>query len=286
MSLVLMSGPLRLDIDPLIGGCVRALDWHGISILRPAPDKDDAQPLETGAFPMIPFNGRIANARFNYNGRNYQLEPNFAPEPHAIHGYGWQSKWQIAACDATTARLRHVSDGEQWPWAYEAYQLFQIGPAEVRLTLVLTNKSEAPMPAGIGWHPYFPREDAQIQADTHTVWLCDEDMIPAPPVLVTPHFDLTRTRPVSLLNMDHIFGVGSTVQHLSWPDRIVTLSSDPVFSKLVVYVPPGEDYFCVEPISHAPNALNSTLPTEQTGLIVLQPGQTLSGTIRINLQAF
>ncbi|MEM9224936.1 MAG: aldose 1-epimerase [Pseudomonadota bacterium] len=285
MSLVLKSGPMMLDLDPHIGGSVRQLSWRGIPILRPAPKDDDISPLDCGAFTMVPFSGRIADGLIDFHGTRHQIPPNFPPEPHAIHGFGWQSRWQIVACDAVSARLRHTPPEGAWPWEYEAQQLFRVTPEELRLTLFLVNKSDMPMPAGFGWHPYFPRENASLQADTHMVWLSEENMIPSPPVLVTPHFDLTRTRPVRELNMDNAFSIGSTVQHMTWPDRVVTLSSDPDFTKLIVYVPPGETYFCVEPATHAPNAINSDLPASQTGLIVLKPRQALSATIRLTVSA-
>ncbi len=283
MSLNLSCGPLSLDIEPNLGGSVVRFERNGVPILRATPRGDELTALQASAFPMTPFAGRILNGQFSFAGEAVQLPRNFPPEPHAIHGFGWQTGWQIAACDKTTATLRHRYEGDDWPWQYESLQRFGVTHDELRLTMSITNRSDRDMPAGLGWHPYFPRKDANIQADTHTVWRTDDNLVPAPPILVTPHFDLSRTRPVDLLDFDHAFGVGSTVQHLTWPDRTVTMSSDPLFSKLIVFTPPGEDYFCVEPASHAPDAVNSSLPPEQTGLKILKPGKTLSGTIRLTI---
>jgi aldose 1-epimerase len=46
-----------------------------------------------------------------------------------------------------------------------------------------------------------------------------------------------------------------------------------------VLVPPDVDWFCVEPVSHATNAVN--LGRDDAGLVVLDPGQTLAGTMDI-----
>ena len=50
-----------------------------------------------------------------------------------------------------------------------------------------------------------------------------------------------------------------------------------MFGHLVVYTPPSRDNIAIEPISHANNAVNMTDSYNDTGLVVLQPGETLSG---------
>jgi aldose 1-epimerase len=54
--------------------------------------------------------------------------------------------------------------------------------------------------------------------------------------------------------------------------------------RLVVYVPPGQDFFCVEPLSHVPDALNRPAGME-TGLQVLGPGETWTETVRLIVSA-
>jgi aldose 1-epimerase len=49
---------------------------------------------------------------------------------------------------------------------------------------------------------------------------------------------------------------------------------------LVIYVPPGQDFFCIEPVSHVNDGFNLLdRGVEDTGVHVLTPGQTLAGTI-------
>ena len=45
---------------------------------------------------MLPFCSRIHNGRFRYGDRDVSLAPNFPPEPHAIHGFGWQGLWRLS----------------------------------------------------------------------------------------------------------------------------------------------------------------------------------------------
>ena len=57
-----------------------------------------------------------------------------------------------------------------------------------------------------------------------------------------------------------------------WPERRlqVALEASQPFRHLVIYVPPGRDFFCVEPVSHA-NGL--------VGLSPVGPGATLEGEV-------
>ena len=70
---------------------------------------------------------------------------------------------------------------------------------------------------------------------------------------------------------------------ISWSDRGVraTLEASDEFRHLVVYTPPSEDYFCVEPTSHAPDAVNSALPAKLTGYRELLPGESFTATIEL-----
>ncbi len=277
MSVTLQSGRLRLELAPELGGSVLRFTRDGRNLLRPAPVSisPDWSATQFAAFPLVPFCGRIQNATFSGDGQNVHLPRNLPPEPHAIHGFGWQNAWTVTDASATQASLRHTTDGTVWPWRYSAQQDFSLTPGGLTLTLSLSNHSQTPMPAGFGWHPYFPRADARLCASTVQAWS------PTTPAPVPAADDLSRARLVADLDMDCAFDIAVPMQTLTWPDLTLTLKSDPVFGKLVVYVPPGEDYFCVEPVSHAPGAINSDLPPARTGLRYLKPDQTLSGTIEL-----
>jgi aldose 1-epimerase len=54
-----------------------------------------------------------------------------------------------------------------------------------------------------------------------------------------------------------------------------------VFRQVQVFTPSWADFFCVEPVSHVPDALNHTdLPADQA-MHVLEPNETLGGTVRL-----
>ena len=87
------------------------------------------------------------------------------------------------------------------------------------------------------------------------------------------------------LDLDNCFDTEPGPYKLVWPDREVAIIPDRNFTKAIIYVPPGEDYFCVEPVTHAPNAINSPLPQLQTGLQWLEAGDCLQARIEMRIQA-
>jgi aldose 1-epimerase len=165
--LAIRRADTELILSPAIGGSVVSFRVAGADILRSGSPAaiEGRNPLGLAAFPLFPFSGRIANARFGHGGREIMLHPNFPPEPHAIHGQAWRKVWRVTECGEDTARLVFEHDGRDWPWAYRAEQRFSVAKHAFALSLSLTNMAPASMPAGMGWHPYFPREDARLSAD-------------------------------------------------------------------------------------------------------------------------
>jgi aldose 1-epimerase len=246
----------------------------------PSSDQWDAR--DFAAFPMVPFVGRIDQGQFVFQGQSITLPANMPPEPHAIHGFGWQSAWEVERVSDAETTLMHKHDGDLWPWSYEARQQFKLTDTGLSLTLSLTNTSQSPMPAGFGWHPYFPKSGASLTAPVLRSWT-GRHMAPEA-AAIDPQTDLRHTRTVADLALDTAFDVSANPVEMEWPDHRLIIRSDPVFSKLTVFTPADEPSFCVEPITHAPNALNMSLSSQETGLQVLEPNQTLTGTIRIDVE--
>lgn len=285
-----------VDFTPALGGSVKSCTYQGEPILRPSTGTDDAR--STAAFPMVPFIGRITKGQFQFQGTAFTLPPNMPPEPHAIHGHGWQSAWDLSTGSPTSihstsegyAQLTHSHTGATgWPWPYTATQRFSARANTLTLAMSLTNDSERDMPAGLGWHPYFPKDDAEIGADISHVWAgATGQIIGDRPGPLTPETDLRIPRKASDLTLDHCFSAGDEGAKLVWPSRGLSLhmSASAALRHLTVYIPHGENYICVEPVSHAPDALNSALPANVTGLQILKPSQTLSAEITLKVERF
>ncbi len=285
MTIDICNGSLSLGLAPAVGGSVSYLRFGDRDILRPATRSGNNPPnvLQSSAFPMLPFTGRITDGQFQFAGKAITLPANMPPEPHAIHGFGWQSRWVVIEQTANWVEISHTGGGNAWPWPYMATQRFELSKTALSLGLTLTNIGTLPMPAGFGWHPYFPRQSAVLTTPTKRVWPLQADMTPLAPIPVDQKRDLSGGRMVDDLVLDDVFEGGTGPHTIRWPDLTLSMTADPVFGKLVVFVPSGGDYFCVEPATQTPDAVNSDLPHSLTGLHVLAPDETLVGTIKLSI---
>src|SRR5215831_9266065 len=109
-SVTLRRGDWTLALCPDVGGALAALTHRAEPVLR-ASRADVSAPLDTACFPLVPYANRIANGRFSYRGRSWQLPKNFGAHPHALHGVGWLSQWRMLERDSAAVVLEHRHDG-------------------------------------------------------------------------------------------------------------------------------------------------------------------------------
>jgi aldose 1-epimerase len=215
-----------------------------------------------GSFPMVPYAGRVRDGRFEFRGRRWDL-PMHLP-PHAIHGTVLDRIW-VALDDGTiTTEL-----GPDWPFAGRAIQRFDLQAG--RLTSRLELHADEPMPASLGWHPWFLRrprpatDDAidgpapgelDLALDAGAMYRRDDEgittgdlIVPPPPGPWDDCFTDLRRAPV-----------------LRWPG-FLELTIESACPSWVVYTVPTEA-LCVEPQTAPPDALNS-------GPALVEPGRPL-----------
>ncbi len=286
--ITLRSADTALSLAPAAGGSIarywltrgeRTIDW-----LRPAPADSGRNPLVMGSFPLVPYSGRIRDGRFAFGRRRVTLPLNFLPEKHSIHGQSWQMPWKVLREDPTHAELEYEYAAGAWPWTYRARQSFTLEGDNLLLGMTLTNESKSPMPAGFGPHPYFRRTpQAKLTAGIQKVWLNDREVMPTELVVPPAERDLRRGIAVDGIAMDNCFAGWdgmATIEWPEWPAQLV-MRAEPPLRFLVVYTPPGADFFCVEPVSHCADAVNyATAGRTDTGLQVLEPGDTLAATVQ------
>jgi aldose 1-epimerase len=276
----LSSGPARCQIAPGAGGALAGFWWEKdgrrIDWLRPASPaavaRGDAG--EMASFPLVPYGSRIRRARFQFCGHEVTETP--GDGPHALHGHGWRRSWTVAERAEDRLVLEYEHPAAAWPWSYRARQRFALTPEALEITLELENRSEALMPAGLGFHPFFPRTpETTIAARTSGVWFTDAELLPTQHAAVPAGWDISGGRRVADLALDNVFTgwVGDAV--VTWPERGARLhlgATQPLMSFLVLYTPRGRDFFCVEPASHVTDAINLAREgVAETGLRVLAP---------------
>lgn len=248
-------------------------------ILRPTLPQGDIQ-AKPASFPLIPYSNRIKQGRFDFAGTTYSLPLNFGDHPHSIHGVGWQALWQVKQQTANSIVLELNYEGDGWPFAFYSTQTFSLEDTHLRHELSITNTSSTPMPAGLGMHPYFPRhQQACLTADVTHVWLTDDTCLPTERTPCPDNWKLHAGAEVEQLLCDNQFELWNGVARIEWPqDKMaVDVSASEDLNRLVVYAPDGEDFFCIEPVSHMTDAFNQTANGKsqaETGMRVLEPSET------------
>lgn len=297
VSLHIQSDRLRLEINPEVGASPAAFEakitGQWVPIMRPTPRPLPDKSSNYSSFTLAPYSNRIRAARFIFE-KEYQLEPN-TPQGNAQHGDVRNRPWKVAQFDPNilTCSLdsRDFPDFN-WPWTVQMRKTYRVEDNHLDTLLELTNASGRPMPAGLGLHPYFVRDllgagDVLMQFQARGYYQTDETLIPSSGMTpLPPDLDFSSPRKLGGQKIDTVFGGWDGKASLEWLETGVrmTIQADPVFEHLVVFTAP-DGTLALEPVTNATDGFNLMARGIQgTGVVVLEPGESLRGSVRINLE--
>jgi len=109
------------------------------------------------------------------------------------------------------------------------------------------------MPVGTGIHPYFIRmPGSAVAINSTTVWSNDESGLAIELAHDGRFYDGAMVPVARLEGCDNFFpSIGDAL--IATPDGVVRLQGSDT-AGFHIYAPAEENFFCVEPVSHAPNA--------------------------------
>jgi aldose 1-epimerase len=281
--LTLRAGEDSCELHAEIGGSIGSWIVRGQPMMRTASSRSIAagDPYGMASFPLVPFSNRIGNANFPWLGRSVFLKANFPPEPHAIHGVGFERAWRVESRTPDTAVLifRHAPDAS-WPWAFEARQRIIIDDRLLTLQLSARNLESHPQPLAFGHHPYFPMAGASLRFDASEVWLKDDAGLPRATIAPSGDFDFSRAVEVERRALDHCYSGWRRSAQISWSGQPWTLevAASATLPAAVLYIRSGSDAFCFEPVPHLNNSLN--LMGREPSIPAIAPGESFEASIR------
>lgn len=274
----LEHGDWQVDVCASLGGALTRVKWRGRPVLRDCGDEPVAarNVRRAACYPLVPYSNRIGYARFDCNGHAHTLRANFPGEPHAMHGFGWQREWRIAALEPARAVLRLDHDGDaDWPYACAIEQRIDVAHDALSLELVLTNVDARPAPAGLGWHPYFPlTAHTRLRTEWRHVLLTAPDRLPADVARVPDTWRFDDGRSLADVQVDHCFTGWQGNATIVQPDyrlELVALGTPAV----VLFRPPDAGFFALEPVSHSNNVLQFGDVPGTVPMRILAPGASL-----------
>lgn len=281
--ITLSSTSLRCEIKPELGGCIAGLWLGDIPVLRSTPASALVSVRLAGSYPLVPFSNRVGHATLKWQGTSHPLVQNNGPEPHAIHGLGWQRPWQVLDQDDQLLMLacEHRAD-VSWPFAFDASQTFRLSGNTLELTLSMTNQASTPAPAGLGWHPYFvKRSRSHIAFEAAGRWEMSDEKLPT-------HRQPSRglDTDCASLDVDHCFDGWRGAVLLQ--DELLRTRITSSLDRLVVFTNGTRDFVAIEPVSHVNNAINLMQAgagrAEDLGVRVLAPGESMSVQMSIQVE--
>jgi aldose 1-epimerase len=278
----------HLAVAPRAGGGIARLDWRGHPILRPSLSGavTARDPLGLSCFPMTPYVSRITDGVFTWGNVTTSIAPNMAGGAHPLHGIGWRKPWEIVAQSENGMSLELAHEGDaDWPWAFVTRQHFALHPNHVEHVLEVVSTDSRPFPSSLGPHPYFNAKDATITFGAEALWEISGESLPThkarPPVVDAIGAGVAA----SSLDLDHCFEGWDGRATIKWPDYQLRLEAacalDGVAypcTRLQLYTPRGEDFFCLEPVTA--RCVVFTQPDPSKHGVVELGRQTLSITTR------
>lgn len=305
---ILHSRELEVTLLPRLGNNVIRM-WDHVQqrdVLR-GPDESDLdfylqKPYHFGIPLLIP-PGRIRKGQFTYDGQEYQFDRNTANDNH-IHGLHRTQSWCVSdiqededGCAVTTEFLTENDPTwiRQYPLPLKLEMTLRLQGASLTQSFKVTSLGQKSAPFGLGLHTWFLLDGEPEKWNLHLpssgIYTLDDELIPTGET--TPLGELEKLN--EGLNMQGTnFDKQGLLQIGDKPfEALLTrddgyglrYSADPEYFKHWALYTKGEadQFLCIEPYTWLPNAPNCNLSDEITGLIDLQPGQSIELNVNLDI---
>ena len=275
------DGSLEAVLLPEAGARLHRLRAFGQDLLRTPSDPAEhlRNPFFWGGYLMAPWCNRLAAGATTVGGQVVDLVSNFS-DGSVIHGQVHAMAWSVTG--VATCSVRAGGDG--WPWPYEVTVAAEARDTGLSLRWRLTNLADEPMPAGIGFHPWW-RRPVQLRVDAGLVY--GSNIAPtADPRPVSGPLDL-RSGGFPADGLDGTWTDASVVPvELAWPalEVAATMAASVGARFVAVATPQDLDAIAAEPQTHAPDGLRRLLDGRADGLLWLRAGESLALDLQIQVR--
>lgn len=308
-GLVRLTSPGGAEATLYPGVGFNLIDWRvptasgPVQVMHAEPDVlAGGSGTRSGAPILFPFPNRIAGATYDWDGRTYHLQPAHPGDPNAIHGFCAKAAWtdiEATGETAVTGRFRLSRDAapvaDSWPGDLELAVTFDLSDHALRITAVVTNVDDHPVPFGLGYHPYFTPlaatdlADAVIGVDAGSYWELSDSIPDGTVAAVTGHRDLQIPVPVADRVLDDVLtglppfapdpdGLMERAS-LRGGDVRLALRCDGAYRDIVVFTPENREAIAIEPYTCPTDAVHLQALGHDVGWLVLAPGATWTAVV-------
>ncbi len=265
-----------------------------VDVLRPTAPENYTSVSKCSSFLMLPWANRIRDGVLRFQDQAYQLEVAVVDNT-ARHGDVRGRAWQVRNSSETGISLSLDSSDFtdfNFPFALRAEMTYALHDADFVWQVALHNTDTRAFPAGFGHHPYFviPSGQApQLQVPCSKHFELVGAMASAGAVDLPAELDFRQPRPIQAhMGLEHLLTGRSSDDpvRLHYPDwrTTIRLEADPIFQHILLFSAP-DGTLAIEPQTNANDGFNLyQAGIEGSGIFVLEPGQTIHGTIRFTLE--
>jgi aldose 1-epimerase len=273
------------------GGTLRHLSHDG----RPLVDGFGADEMSAGGRGqlLMPWPNRVRDGKYTFGGHDLQLPLTEPARHNASHGLVRWTAWTVAEHTADSVSLTYRLMAQTgWPWTSDVRVTYSLTGDGLTVTQSATNLAAEPAPYAAGAHPYLavgpgPVDGLELTFPATRRYLTDAQLIPTGDESTEgTALDFRDARTLGETVLDDCFtdlerdsdGRATTTLRDPHTGEGVALWVDEAWTCLQLFTADGvpdtaRRSLAVEPMTAPPDALNSG-----TGLVVLAPGQTHSGS--------
>ncbi len=230
---------------------------------------------------LIPFPNRIADGKYEFEGKTYQLPLNKPDEGNAIHGFVSGKHFVLKRSEVVGAdyelELGYTSSAiDGYPFQFEVVVIYKLkSSGTLRISTEVKNTNETKMPVGIGWHPYF-KTGASVEALELRLSQVQELEVDGKLIPTGNMDDVTKwMSPKTLSGVEFDTGFKFLTEDkqiiLSDPEKKLEIKINCLggYKYVQIFIPPWRTSIAIEPMTCAADAFNNKL-----GLEILNPGET------------
>ncbi len=251
---------------------------------------------------LIPFAGRIADGRYSFEGRTFQLERNDKEGPNAIHGFVRALPWTIhdrsphhCAFEIGIEAAEYEPRG--YPFSLAIRLVYTLDQRGLTGSFLVRNAGDGRAPVCVGFHPYFTvgtatidEADALIPAAGYLEF--NERLVPTGRIasVAGTEWDYRQFQRIGSRRFNHCYvqlardAGGICTASLRHPSngRVIDVDMDEAFTAIVVYtgdaiVEAPRRALAIEPMTGASDAFNHP----EWGLKALKPDERFTGRYTI-----
>lgn len=315
----LKAGPYEAAVLPGTGANLIALRdvEKGYRIIR-EPEADElesflARPMAHGIPVLFPPN-RYDGGQFRIGELEYRLPINEPERGNHLHGLCFDQPWETVRTGADERssyaefafeRDAIHTDLVQFPHRFRLTLLYTLSADGLRQQVTVHNLSPQPMPCMLGFHtavnaPFVPGSTNADCRFTMTIggrWELDDRMLPTgrkqplSPFEASFRDETTGASPFAEAMDNHYSAVpGPGGNRMMLTDtranvRLVYEAGGKYRQWMIWNNVASGGFFCPEPQINMVNAPSLRLPVEETGLLLLPPGETWTESSRLYVEA-